>query len=137
MDEPFSALDVLTSENLRGELLELWEGQKFPTKTMVMVTHNIEEAVLLADRILVLGTNPGRIRADMRNPLVRPRHRRTPEFEELVDQIYRMMTQRDSAPATAPARPGAGRRRHTRGFPAAAGVGGRRVWPGRGPARPA
>ena len=73
MDEPFSALDVLTSENLRGELLELWEGQKFPTKTMVMVTHNIEEAVLLADRILVLGTNPGRIKADMRNPLVRPR----------------------------------------------------------------
>ena len=107
MDEPFSALDVLTSENLRGELLELWEGQKFPTKTMVMVTHNIEEAVLLADRILVLGTNPGRIRADMRNPLARPRRRRTPEFEELVDRIYRMMTQRDSAPATAPARPGA------------------------------
>jgi NitT/TauT family transport system ATP-binding protein len=108
MDEPFSALDVLTSENLRGELLELWEGQRFPTKTMVMVTHNIEEAVLLADRILVLGTNPGRIKADMRNPLARPRRRRTPDFEELVDRIYRMMTQRDSAPATAPARPGAG-----------------------------
>jgi NitT/TauT family transport system ATP-binding protein len=108
MDEPFSALDVLTSENLRGELLELWEGQRFPTKTMVMVTHNIEEAVLLADRILVLGTNPGRIKADMRNPLARPRRRRTPEFEELVDLIYRMMTQRDSAPAAVPARPGAG-----------------------------
>ena len=107
MDEPFSALDVLTSENLRGELLELWEGKRFPTKTMVMVTHNIEEAVLLADRLLVLGTNPGRIRADMRNPLARPRRRRTPEFEELVDQIYRMMTQRDSAPAAAPARSGA------------------------------
>ncbi len=103
MDEPFSALDVLTSENLRGELLELWEGQRFLTKTIVMVTHNIEEAVLLADRILVLGTNPGRIRTDMRNPLARPRRRRTPEFEELVDQIYRMMTQRDEAPAAAPA----------------------------------
>jgi len=103
MDEPFSALDVLTSENLRGELLELWEGQRFPTKTMVMVTHNIEEAVLLADRILVLGTNPGRIRSDMRNPLARPRRRRTPDFEELVDQIYRMMTQREAAPAAAPA----------------------------------
>ncbi|HUZ25068.1 MAG TPA: AAA-associated domain-containing protein [Streptosporangiaceae bacterium] len=103
MDEPFSALDVLTSENLRGELLELWEGQRFPTKTMVMVTHNIEEAVLLADRILVLGTNPGRIRSDLRNPLPRPRRRRTPEFEELVDQIYRMMTQREAAPAAAPA----------------------------------
>jgi NitT/TauT family transport system ATP-binding protein len=94
MDEPFSALDVLTSENLRGELLELWEGHRFPTKTIVMVTHNIEEAVLLADRILVLGTNPGQIRSDMINPLPRPRRRRTPEFDELVDQIYRMMTRR-------------------------------------------
>jgi len=103
MDEPFSALDVLTSENLRGELLELWEGRRFPTKTIVMVTHNIEEAVLLADRILVLGTNPGRIQADMVNPLARPRQRRTPDFDELVDQIYRMMTQRtvpEERPAT-------------------------------------
>ena len=107
MDEPFSALDVLTAENLRGELLELWEGQRFPTKAIVMVTHNIEEAVLLADRILVLGTNPGRIRADMRNPLARPRLRRTPDYEALVDQIYRMMTQRDSGPAVPPARPAA------------------------------
>jgi NitT/TauT family transport system ATP-binding protein len=99
MDEPFSALDVLTSENLRGELLELWEGHKFPTKTIVMVTHNIEEAVLLADRILVLGTNPGRIRSDMINPLPRPRRRRTLEFDDLVDQIYRMMTRRVTAEA--------------------------------------
>jgi NitT/TauT family transport system ATP-binding protein len=106
MDEPFSALDVLTSENLRGELLELWEGKRFPTKTMVMVTHNIEEAVLLADRIPVLGTNPGRIRADMRNALARPRRRRTPDLEALVDQIYGMMTQRDSVAAAAPAQPG-------------------------------
>ncbi len=113
MDEPFSALDVLTSENLRGELLELWEGQRFPTKTMVMVTHNIEDAVLLADRLLLLGTNPGRIRADLRNPLPRPRRRRTPEFEELVDQIYRMMTQRDQAPSTVPAAAGGGRPRGT------------------------
>ena len=94
MDEPFSALDVLTSENLRGELLELWEGQRFPTKSIVMVTHNIEEAVLLADRILVLGTNPGRIRAEIRNPLLRPRQRRTPSFDELVDEIYGIMTGR-------------------------------------------
>ncbi len=106
MDEPFSALDVLTSENLRGELLELWEGHRFPTKTIVMVTHNIEEAVLLADRILVLGTNPGRIRFDLANPLPRPRHRRTADFDELVDQIYRMMTQRTAA-AEQPAAPGA------------------------------
>jgi NitT/TauT family transport system ATP-binding protein len=106
MDEPFSALDVLTSENLRGELLELWEGHRFPTKTIVMVTHNIEEAVLLADRILVLGTNPGRIRYDLVNPLSRPRRRRTPDFDEFVDQIYRMMTQR-TATAEAPATVGA------------------------------
>ncbi|HXZ65081.1 MAG TPA: AAA-associated domain-containing protein, partial [Streptosporangiaceae bacterium] len=106
MDEPFSALDVLTSENLRGELLELWEGHRFPTKTIVMVTHNIEEAVLLADRILVLGTNPGRIRFDLVNPLSRPRRRRTPDFDEFVDQIYRMMTQR-TATAEAPATVGA------------------------------
>ncbi|HEY1623979.1 MAG TPA: AAA-associated domain-containing protein [Streptosporangiaceae bacterium] len=101
MDEPFSALDVLTSENLRGELLEIWEGQRFPTKTMVMVTHNIEEAVLLADRILILGTSPGRIRADLRNPLARPRQRRTADFDALVDEIYRMMTHRE-ATYTAP-----------------------------------
>jgi len=106
MDEPFSALDVLTSENLRGELLELWEGHRFPTKTIVMVTHNIEEAVLLADRILVLGTNPGRIRYDLVNPLPRPRRRRTPDFDEFVDQIYRMMTQR-AATAEEPATVGA------------------------------
>jgi NitT/TauT family transport system ATP-binding protein len=106
MDEPFSALDVLTSENLRGELLELWEGKRFPTKTMVMVTHNIEEAVLLADRILVLGSNPGRISADMRNPLPRPRRRRSPDFEALVDQIYRMMTQRAGVSIAPSARPG-------------------------------
>jgi NitT/TauT family transport system ATP-binding protein len=109
MDEPFSALDVLTSENLRGELLELWEGHRFPTKTIVMVTHNIEEAVLLADRILVLGTNPGRIKSDMVNPLPRPRQRRTPDFDELVDQIYRMMTQRDAAASATPATQGAAR----------------------------
>ena len=99
-----------TSENLLGgELLELWEGQRFPTKTMVMVTHNIEDAVLLADRILVLGTNPGRIQADLRNPLARPRRRRTPDFEELVDQIYRMMTQRDQVVPAAPSGPPSGR----------------------------
>jgi NitT/TauT family transport system ATP-binding protein len=92
MDEPFSALDVLTAENLRGELLELWEGHRFPTRSVVMVTHNIEEAVLLADRILVLGTNPGRLRAELVNNVPRPRHRRTPDFDELVDQIYEIMT---------------------------------------------
>src|SRR6476646_1964742 len=64
MDEPFSALDVLTAENLRGELLELWLNKNMPTSTIFIVTHNIEEAVLLADRVIVLGRNPGHIRAD-------------------------------------------------------------------------
>jgi NitT/TauT family transport system ATP-binding protein len=105
MDEPFSALDVLTAENLRGELLELWEGKRFPTKSIVMVTHNIEEAVLLADRILVLGSNPGRIHAEIVNPLERPRQRRTPRFDELVDRLYGIMTGRPGPADTAtPAR---------------------------------
>ena len=64
MDEPFSALDVLTAENLRSEFLELWSNKKMPTKSIFIVTHNIEEAVLLADRVIVLGRNPGRIRSD-------------------------------------------------------------------------
>jgi NitT/TauT family transport system ATP-binding protein len=92
MDEPFSALDVLTSENLRTELLNLWSGASFPTKAVLMVTHNIEEAVQMADRILVLSSNPGRIRAEIANELPRPRDRRSPEFEALVDQIYAIMT---------------------------------------------
>jgi NitT/TauT family transport system ATP-binding protein len=105
MDEPFSALDVLTAENLRGELLELWEGKRFPTKSIVMVTHNIEEAVLLADRILVLGSNPGRIHAEIVNPLERPRKRRTPRFDELVDRLYGIMTDRpEPADGGAPTR---------------------------------
>ena len=105
MDEPFSALDVLTAENLRGELLELWEGKRFPTKSIVMVTHNIEEAVLLADRILVLGSNPGRIHAEIVNPLERPRQRRTPRFDELVDRLYGIMTGRPGpADTTIPTR---------------------------------
>ncbi|HXZ99918.1 MAG TPA: AAA-associated domain-containing protein [Candidatus Binatia bacterium] len=109
MDEPFSALDVLTAENLRGELLELWEGKRFPTKSIVMVTHNIEEAVLLADRILILGSNPGRIREEIVNPLARPRQRRTPGFDQLVDRIYGIMTDRPvPAGAVAPARPARG-----------------------------
>lgn len=93
MDEPFSALDVLTAETLRGELLELWQGKKIPTKTIFLVTHNIEEAVLLADRILVLGRNPARVRADFRVPLAQPRDRTTAEFLLYVDYIYKMLTQ--------------------------------------------
>ncbi len=103
MDEPFSALDVLTAENLRGELLELWTGKKIPTKSIFVVTHNIEEAVLLADRVIVLGRNPARIRADFEIPLKHPRERAAAEFLLYVDYIYKMMTQPDlvTAPPTA------------------------------------
>jgi len=93
MDEPFSALDVLTAENLRGELLELWLGKKIPTRSIFLVTHNIEEAVLLADRIIVLGRNPARIRADFAVSLAHPRDRGAPEFLLYVDYIYKLMTQ--------------------------------------------
>jgi NitT/TauT family transport system ATP-binding protein len=93
MDEPFSALDVLTAENLRGELMELWLGKKIPTRSIFLVTHNIEEAVLLADRIIVLGRNPARIRADFRVPLRQPRDHTSAEFLVYVDYIYKLMTQ--------------------------------------------
>jgi NitT/TauT family transport system ATP-binding protein len=99
MDEPFSALDVLTAENLRGELMELWLGKKIPTKSIFLVTHNIEEAVLLADRIVILGRNPGRIRADFRLPIGQPRERHSPEFLLYVDYIYKLMTQPELEPA--------------------------------------
>jgi NitT/TauT family transport system ATP-binding protein len=93
MDEPFSALDVLTAENLRGELMELWLEKKIPTRSIFLVTHNIEEAVLLADRILVLGRNPARIRADFHIPLPQPRDRRSDAFLLYVDYIYKLITQ--------------------------------------------
>jgi NitT/TauT family transport system ATP-binding protein len=93
MDEPFSALDVLTAENLRGELMDLWLAKKIPTRSIFIVTHNIEEAVLLADRIIVLGRNPARIRADFRLGLPQPRDRKSPAFFLYVDYIYKVMTQ--------------------------------------------
>jgi NitT/TauT family transport system ATP-binding protein len=97
MDEPFSALDVLTAENLRGELLELWLGKKIPTKSIFLVTHNIEEAVQLADRIIVLGRDPAKVRADFRVPLAHPRERSSTEFLLYVDYIYKLMTQPELA----------------------------------------
>jgi len=103
MDEPFSALDVLTAENLRGELMELWLGRKIPTRSIFLVTHNIEEAVWLADRIIVLGRNPAKIRADFRPGLPHPRERNSAEFLVYVDYIYKVMTQPELrlAPPTA------------------------------------
>ena len=95
MDEPFSALDVLTAENLRFELLDLWLEKRIPTKSILIVTHGIEEAVTLADRIIVLGRNPGRIRADLSITLPHYRDRKSPEFQALVDQVYKILTNPD------------------------------------------
>jgi len=102
MDEPFSALDVLTAENLRSELLELWANKTMPTKAVFLVTHNIEEAVLLADRIIVLGRNPGHIRTDFKVLLAQPRDRKSEAFTQLVDYIYKVLTRPDVTPAEAP-----------------------------------
>ena len=104
MDEPFSALDVLTAETLRGELLELWLGHKIPTRAIFIVTHNIEEAVVLADRIIVLGRNPAHIHADFRVEIPHPRDRKAPKFVELVDSIYRILTKPEHKDDTAPPR---------------------------------
>ena len=92
MDEPFSALDVLTSENLRGEIDDLWNAKTFPSKSILIVTHNIEEAVFLADRVVILGANPGRIRGELVIDLPRPHDRAHPRFASLVDYIYTVMT---------------------------------------------
>ena len=105
MDEPFSALDVLTAENLRSELLELWAKKTMPTRCVFIVTHNIEEAVLLADRIIVLGRNPGHIRTDFRVQIPQPRDRKAEAFTQLVDFIYKVLTRPDVAPAEAPTGP--------------------------------
>jgi len=101
MDEPFSALDVLTAENLRSELLELWDDKKMPTRAVFIVTHNIEEAVLLGDRVVVLGKNPGRIRTDFRVDLPRPRDRKHQHFNKIVDFIYQVLTKPEGDPAFA------------------------------------
>ncbi|MGA2713120.1 MAG: AAA-associated domain-containing protein [Bryobacteraceae bacterium] len=92
MDEPFSALDVLTAENLRAEFMELWLGKRIPTRSIFLITHNIEEAVIVADRVIVLGRNPARVRADFRVSIQHPRERTSPEFVLYVDYIYKMLT---------------------------------------------
>jgi NitT/TauT family transport system ATP-binding protein len=121
MDEPFSALDVLTAETLRGEILELWLGRKIPTRSIFIVTHNIEEAVVLADRIIVLGKNPAVIRAEFSVDLPHPRDRKAPAFVDLVDAIYRVLTRPESeqvpvvaVTGAAPSRPKALMLPHTR-----------------------
>jgi NitT/TauT family transport system ATP-binding protein len=94
MDEPFSALDVLTAETLRTDLLDLWCEGRLPIRSIFMVTHNIEEAVLMSDRILVMGSNPGRITAEVKIDLPQPRNRLDPSFRAIVDDLYARMTAR-------------------------------------------
>jgi NitT/TauT family transport system ATP-binding protein len=94
MDEPFSALDVLTAETLRTDLLDLWTQGRMPIKSVLIVTHNIEEAVFMCDRILVLSSNPGRVIAEIKVPFSHPRNRLDPAFRRLVDDIYAKMTTR-------------------------------------------
>ena len=111
MDEPFSALDVLTAENLRNEVLKMWSGNQRSIKSVLIVTHNIEEAVQMADRVVVLGSHPGHLIADMPVTLPRPRDRHSAQFEAMVDTLYAILTgqSRDGGPAdTADERTAAG-----------------------------
>jgi NitT/TauT family transport system ATP-binding protein len=111
MDEAFSALDVLTAETLRTDLLDLWTEGRMPIKGIILVTHNIEEAVLMCDRILVFASNPGRILTEIRVTLPQPRNRLDPSFRALVERIYVEMTKRpaaDAANARKEAMPGLG-----------------------------
>jgi NitT/TauT family transport system ATP-binding protein len=92
LDEPFSSLDVLTAETMRGDLLDLWDAHRIPTKGMVFVSHNIEEAVEIADRILIFSSDPGRIRAQIPISLPRPRSSESAGFRQIVDQVYTLLT---------------------------------------------
>jgi NitT/TauT family transport system ATP-binding protein len=92
MDEPFSALDVLTADNLKSDLLDLWEAQQTPMHAILLVTHNIEEAVSFADRIIILGSDPGTLRADISIDLPYPRSEQDSRFHQIVDRVYAMMT---------------------------------------------
>jgi NitT/TauT family transport system ATP-binding protein len=105
MDEPFSALDVLTAETLRTDLIDLWSEGRLPLKSVLMVTHNIEEAVLMCDRILVFSSNPGRVAQELTVPFPHPRNRLDPDFRALVDEIYGVMTRRPTPRAAAAAPP--------------------------------
>jgi NitT/TauT family transport system ATP-binding protein len=92
MDEAFSALDVLTGERLRDDILELWEGGQMPTRGILVVSHNIQEAVMMADRVLIFASDPGRVRAELPIDLPRPRNADSMEVRRLVDEVYALMT---------------------------------------------
>ncbi|WP_122735583.1 AAA-associated domain-containing protein [Pseudomonas viridiflava] len=100
MDEPFSALDVLTAETLRTDLLDMWSEGRMPIKSILMVTHNIAEAVLMCDRILLFSSNPGRVISEIEVDLPQPRNRQDPIFQALVEEIYVLMTQDSDAGET-------------------------------------
>lgn len=110
LDEPFSSLDVLSADALRAEFLELWTSGSIPTQAILMVTHNIEEAVYMADRIVLMDKEPGRVVADLEMPLLRPRQRKSPAFLEIVDQVYTRMAGQTQPEhfelGTAPGEPG-------------------------------
>ena len=91
MDEPFSALDALTASNLREQVLDIWGSRRLASKAIILVTHSVEEAVLMGDRVLVLASKPGRILADRQIGLRRPRRRRSAEFERQVDELYSLI----------------------------------------------
>jgi NitT/TauT family transport system ATP-binding protein len=97
MDEAFSALDVLTGETLRGDILDLWDGKRIPTRGILVVSHNIEEAVMMADRIVIMGSDPGRVRHEIRIDLPRRRNPDAPAVRALVDEVYGLMTLRPAA----------------------------------------
>ncbi len=88
LDEPFSALDVLSAESLRGELMELWTSRALPTRAILLVSHNIEEAVMMADRIIVMDKDPGRVVTEIQVALPQPRHRKDLHFLAMVDRVY-------------------------------------------------
>jgi len=99
LDEPFSALDVLTAETIRTDLLDLWTERRLPIKSMLLVTHNIEEAVFMCDRILIFSSNPGRVAGETVVGFPHPRNRLDPEFRQMVDDIYAKMTARPTSGA--------------------------------------
>ena len=103
LDEPFSALDVLTAETIRTDLLDLWIERRLPIKSMLMVTHNIEEAVFMCDRILIFSSNPGRVAGEIEVTFPHPRNRLDTAFREMVDDIYAKMTARSAVGAADPA----------------------------------
>src|SRR6266498_925033 len=110
LDEPFSALDVLSAEALRGELMELWLKKKIPTKAILMVTHNIEEAVFMADRIVIMAKDPGHILTEISVTLRQPRQRKDTAFQALVDKVYAAVAgqskPKEEALGTQPGQPG-------------------------------